>query len=223
MGIKIQEKKIKKFRKLVLDWGKNNIRDFKWRNSSDPYEVLIAEMMLQRTKAEQIEDVYVKFLEKFPDVKTLANADVRKIENAISSIGLKYRGRRMKTVAKKIVELYEGTVPDTEKELLELPGIGRYVASAVLCMAFKKDVPVFDSNVARIVGRVFSIETTAESHKKKEFWELMQTFLPKGKAREFNLALIDIGSLICTPRNPKQDVCPVRKICDYNKEGEGLS
>ncbi len=218
MVIKIHDRKIIKFRNLLLDWGKDNLRDFKWRNSSNPYEVIVAEMMLQRTKAEQIENVYTKFLEKFPDVKTLADADTESIEEVIAPLGLRYRAERMKIVAEKIVKLYDSSIPESENELLKLPGIGNYIAGIVVCLAFKKDVPIFDSNVARIVARIFSINVTVESHKKRDFWVLMETMLPSGKSREFNLALIDLGSLICTPKNPLHEKCPLNMICNFYKK-----
>lgn len=216
MVSKISNEKLKKFTKLLLEWGNDNLRDFKWRNSTNPYEILIAEMMLQRTKAEQVAAIYDSFLERFSDVKKLANSDTEEIKKVIKPLGLEYRAKRIKEVAEAIVKDHDSTVPASEKELLELPGIGRYISGAVLSIAFKKDVPIFDSNVARILQRVFSMEITAESHKKKEFWDFMGQMVPEGRAKEFNLALIDFGSLICTPRNAKCENCPLANICDCN-------
>lgn len=207
--------KIEKFVEELLAWSTDNLRDFEWRRASDPYRILVAELMLQRTGADQVATVYGKFLKKFPSPEHLAGSEITEIEKVVSSLGLRYRAGRLREIAIKLVKKYGGKVPPEREELISLPGVGNYVANAVMCLAFGRDAPLLDSNIARIVGRVFSLKTTQESHKSMKFWKVMEKMLPAGRAREFNLALVDLGSLICTPRNPRHEKCPLKDLCDF--------
>ena len=205
--------KIRKFVEGLLFWGSLNKRDFPWRKESDPYKILIAELMLQRTKAEQVVRVYEIFLERFPKPRNLAKSSIREIERIIKPLGLAYRAKRLKMLGEEI--LSEGGIPSESKKLTRIHGVGDYAASAVLCFAYGQHTAVVDSNVARIVKRVFSLNFGSDPHKREELWKFMQDLVPEGRAKEFNWSILDFGSLICAPKKPKCNICPLNSVCDY--------
>jgi A/G-specific adenine glycosylase len=204
----------------LLEWGKANHAKFPWRTSSDPFCILIAELMLQRTKAEQAALTYTHFIKKFPDLGALDLASIGEIMDAIRPLGLAYRAPRLKKIAKDIMSKHSGLVPRDQQELLELDGVGLYAASAIRCFAYNQDVAVVDSNVARIVRRVFSIPVGKDPHKKLSLWNFLQLLVPEGKTREFNWAMLDLGRTVCTARDPMCELCPLMQICDYAGKGE---
>lgn len=203
------------FAALLLKWFKNNRRSFPWRDTKDPYQVLIAEIMLQRTKANQVVPVYLGFIREFPTILILKTATVREIQRHFVRLGLLWRANRVKQMAKDIVVRFEGKIPSDRDQLLSIPSIGDYVADAVLAFAFGKDVAVVDSNVCRVVGRVFGIDWKKEARRRPVFREIPDKLLPKGKAREFNWAIIDVASIVCLPKNPLCSRCPLSGICDF--------
>ena len=213
----LAEKKTKIFVTRLLKWGERNRRDFSWRWESDAFCILVAEIMLQRTGAQQVEPIYRRFIAKYPSVHSLASAPVEEVSEDLRSLGLTYRGARLKQIAETIETKFGGKIPDGENELLSLPGIGKYVANAVLCFAFKKDVPLVDSNVLRVLGRIFSIKSIPDSHKKPEIWDFMSRMTPRGRAKEFNLSLLDFAGTLCTSKTPQHETCPIRDICDFYK------
>jgi len=213
--VAIPDKKKTVFVARLIAWGEKNRRDFPWRRSNNAFHILVAELMLQRTIARQVEPVYMKFVTQYPSSQDLAKARLEDIAEDLQSLGLAYRALRLKQIADMIVTKFDGKVPQTEDGLLQLPGVGRYVANAVQCFAFGKEVPLVDTNILRVMKRFFSITTSKESHKKREIWDLMATLIPKQRAREFNLSILDFASLICTAKNPSHEVCPLRDICDF--------
>lgn len=216
--IAIPEEKRRVFVKRLMAWGRKNRRNFPWRRSDNPFHILVAELMLQRTIARQVEPVYTRFITRYPTPQNLAKARLKDIAKDLQSLGLAYRAQRLKQTAGIIVSKFKGKIPATLDELLQLPGVGRYVANALLCFGFGKDVPVVDANVLRVMKRVFSITTSKETHKKPEIWDLMANVIPKQKARQFNLSIIDFASLVCTAKNPLHEACPLRDICDFYRE-----
>ena len=204
------------FSGALLKWYEQNHRDFPWRGVSDPYAILISEILLQKTRAENVVTVFNKFIVKYPNANKLSNASFTDIKNEIKRLGLHtQRASKMQNLARILVEKYNGKIPNNRKELLELPGIGIYIANAVLCFAFNCDVPLLDTNIGRIIERVFSVKVTGEERKKIRVWNLIAEFLPEGKSREYNYSLIDFGAKVCTARNPKHNLCPLIEICDY--------
>lgn len=204
------------FNGALLKWYEQNHRDFPWRGGSDPYAILISEILLQKTRAENVVTVFNKFIVKYPNANKLSNASFTDIKNEIKTLGLHtQRASKMQNLARILVEKYNGIIPNNRKELLELPGIGTYIANAVLCFAFNCDVPLLDTNIGRIIERVFSVKVTGEERKKIRVWNLIAEFLPEGKSREYNYSLIDFGAKVCTARNPKHNLCPLIEICDY--------
>ena len=213
------------FVRKMLRWGKKNRRRFTWRETSNPYAVLIAEILLQRTAADQVESIYCKFIEEFPTVEMLAGASIRDIANVIKPLGLTYRAPRLKDIAVEIIDKHHGLIPESKDELLQLNGVGEYVSNAILCFAFGKDTPIIDTNVSRVVQRVFGIDFGNEPHKKKEFWKIMSKMVPKGRARDFNFSILDCAHMICKSTSPKCEKCPLVSLCRYHQfiqEEEGV-
>jgi A/G-specific adenine glycosylase len=202
----------------LLKWGKSNRRDFAWRRTKDPYKVLVAESLVQRTKASQVEPVYLRFIDKWRDLSSLAMSTQGEVKSVIRPLGLEYRAKRIRTIAKSIIRLFAGRIPDNLADMKRLygMGLGDYIAHAVLCFAYGEDVAVVDKNVERILKRVFSIKTR-NGHRDTRVWSFAAQLVPKGKAGEFNWSMIDFGALVCTPRTPKCVICPMLEICDFGR------
>jgi len=209
---------IEKFITLpLLEWYKVNGRNYPWRRSRDPYKVLIAEIMLQRTKADQVLPVYLSFIRDFPTAQKLSEAPLEKIRSYFDRLGLMWRAELVKRLAGELVSKFQGRVPDDRRELLSLPSVGEYMADAVLSFSRGKDVAVVDANVCRVIGRIFGLKPKGEARRDPRFREIAQSMVPRDKARELNWAIIDLAALICTPKNPRHDECPLQEICSFRK------
>ena len=212
--------KLRRFVKNLLRWSEKNLRRYPWRKTKDPYKILIAEIMLQRTRGDQVVQVFKNFIQKYPDARTLADSPIEDIRSTILSLGLEKRAYGLKRLAEQLASRHGGRVPDKEKELLNLYGVGRYIANAVLCHAYGKSVPTVDANFARVLKRVFSLKTKDPAQKDKSVWEFARKIMPfaEERFREINLAVIDLANLICKPRNPECNICPLNDICDYTNK-----
>lgn len=205
----------REFVKRLLNWHKSNQRSFPWRKTRDPYVILVAELMLQKTPAERVAEVLDKFTSKYPDVRSLASASMKDLEQFFTKLGLVKRARALLHTAKEVVLKYEGVIPDTLDELCKLPGVGTYTASAILCFAFGKDVPIVDTNVARVLMRVFGLKIKAQKPQvSRQLWSFAATLVPRGLGRAYNEALIDFAALVCRTE-PKCNACPLSEICHY--------
>jgi len=214
--IEIDEKKKNIFVATLLQWFEINYRDFPWRKEHDPYKILVSEILLQKTRAENVVSIYNGFIKKYPDIQSLHAASYDDIKDDIKLIGLSsQRAKKFKLLAEILINKYKGEIPRGEEALLELPGIGFYVGNALACFAFGEDAPLLDTNIGRIIERIFSLKVSGEERKKSTSWKTIANFIPEGKARAFNYALIDFGAIICTARNPKHNSCPLIEICDY--------
>ncbi len=202
-------------RQKLLRWFRTNERDYPWRTTADPFKILIAEMMLRRTKAEQVRTVYEKLLEEYPSVNALATASAEKVEGILHNLGLHWRTPAFIEVAQQIKTRFGGTVPRTREELLSLPGVGDYVAGAVLSFAFNDKEWIVDANVVRIFRRYFGLRTTKEGRRDRHIIETAKLYSYCRVPRKANLAILDFTALICTPSNPDCVSCPIRKSCDY--------
>ncbi len=212
---KIEERRVV-FANNLVKWAAKNSSEYPWRNTSDPYHIMVSEMLLRRTRASSVSAVYEKFLKKFPTVSSLAKSSVEEIENIIQSLGMKSRANKMKSAAKIIAENYSGKLPSSEKELLAIVGReSQYTANAIRCFALNQRVPIFDVNVKRIFERIFSVDFGNAAHKKKDSWELVSTVVPEKNIKQYNWALLDLGKAICTSADPKCNICPLKTICDY--------
>ena len=211
-------KKKKTLVSLLLKWYEKNGRDYVWRRQTDPYEILMAEIMLQRTKADQVEPVYLDFIKRFSDVEKLNQATEQEGEEYFSRLGLLWRSRLVKRLACELADRFGGMIPDSRDVLLSLPAVGEYMADAVLSFAYGKDVAVVDVNVCRVIARVFGIKSRGEARRDIKFRKVANEILPIGRAKEFNWAIIDFAALVCTPRNPKCDNCPINEFCFYYQQ-----
>jgi len=212
------------FGRRLLRWFEKNKRDyFPWRKTKDPYKILVAEMMLQKTTSRQVAELFDRFLEKYPSPASLANAPITDIEAEITPLGMEHRrALRFKQWAQIIVKKYAGKVPGSKVALVSLPGVGDYIANAVLCLAYDENVALLDTNVVRVLQRFFGITSMkARARTDKALWKTYQQMIPRERARDFNLAVLDFGALVCTAKNPKHKVCPLSAMCQYVKNNRG--
>lgn len=149
----------RRFGENLLAWWRNNKRDFPWRNTADPYRILVSEILLHRTRADQVVPVYNEFIREFPTVKNLAKAKQARARKILHPLGLFWRNNLLKPLAMEIVNSYNGVVPWTIEQLESLPGVSKYIAAAVSCFAFGNQEPLLDTNTVRILGRVFGLTT----------------------------------------------------------------
>jgi len=207
----------KLFTTRLLAWFETHARFFPWRETRDPYKILVAEMMLRKTTAGQVQTIFHTFFDKYPSPIFLARATPSEIEDSIRPLGLEHRrADLLKKLAKNIVEKHNGKVPGVNEKLRSLPGVGQYTANAVLCLAYGRDLPLLDTNFIRILERVFRIKSLkARARMDESLWRLASKLIPKGKGREFNLAVLDFGALVCRARHPTHDVCPLNDFCLY--------
>lgn len=203
----------------ILKWGNENMRLYPWRNNPTPYNVLIAEVMLHRTRADQVNKLYPFFVEKYSDFKAISDADIASIREDLASLGLKWRADLLYSMAKTIQQKYGGVIPKDKYKLMKLPGVGKYIASAVLCFGYDKKEPILDTNTVRVISRIFDIEATDSSRRSKKFENIFLDLVSLGEPRKFSLSLIDFAALICTARTkPRHDLCPLRDFCAaYNQ------
>lgn len=213
---------IELFQERLMKWYQENRRFFSWRVDAHPYRVLIAELMLQRTQARQVDRAYVEFMKLFPDVHALAASPVQDIRQAIRPLGLGHRAETTKKMAATIVERHRGEVPDRLEDLLQLPGVGPYIAHAVLAHAFVKDVVAVDANVVRVLQRVFDVRaTTKRARSDRSIWAFAQTLVPVGCGSDFNLALLDFASVVCSAKEPQHEMCPLCSTCAAYRRTRG--
>ncbi len=211
----------KPFATRLLSWYAKHKRDLPWRRDAhDPYRVWISEIMLQQTQVATVIPYYERFLARFPNVQALANAKLDAVLKAWEGAGYYARARNLHRAAQEIVARFGGQLPSTVAELLTLPGIGRYTAGAIASIAFKRDAPVVDGNVVRVLCRYFNIKRDPKnSGTQKELWMLAENLLPRGRASDFNQGLMELGATICTPRNPQCGTCPLHRTCQARRLG----
>lgn len=205
------------FANKLLSWYKKNALRFPWRETSDPYKILLAEILLRKTTREQVKGIFDELVAKYPNLKKLASADISKLEKNIESLGMqKMRARLLIKLAKDIIKIHSGKVPRDRENLMKLHGVGAYSANAVLCLAYNEQLSIVDTNVIRIVERFFKIKSgKPRPRTDHEIWSFVEGLIPDGKARKFNLAMLDFANLVCTPKSPKCRTCPLKDICLY--------
>jgi len=202
----------------LLYWCKDKIKNYPWRRTEDPYKILVSEILLHKTDTKKVEKVYPRFIERFPTVYDLYHGDPEEIERLIKDIGLFYREQRLKKIAEQIVNQFGGNIPDKKEDLMSLYGVGEYISNAVLCFAFKKRVPIVDTNVIRVYERVFNTKSTkSRPHTDKEMWKFAEKILPEKDYVKYNYALLDFASDICKAKKPLCTTCPVEDICEYKR------
>jgi len=200
------------FTRKLLAWYKRNARVLPWRETRNPYAILVSEFMLQQTQVSRVLDYYPRFLKRFPTIEKLARARPKTVREAWEGMGYYARAANLHALAKQVAETgYR--IPDDPEDLRTLPGVGRYTAGAVACFAYEKPVPTVDTNVRRVLTRVFG--NAKVGMRNAELWGLASRLLPKDgkRAWRFNQALMELGALICTARKPKCPECPLRSDC----------
>ncbi len=205
---RISRVKIIFFRKQIIRWGRRNYSSFPWRKTTNPWHALVAEIMLQRTKAEQVLPVYQEFASKYPTAAEYAR-DIR--GRVFQSLGLYWREKELRSLA---AELSSRPIPAGKQDLLNLPGIGNYIASAYRSLHREKREPIIDSNIVRLYGRFFGFDTHGETRRKRWFINLADRLTPSRSFRDYNYALIDFTRAICRPK-PLCDRCVLNKRCNY--------
>lgn len=206
------------FHERLRAWDAKYRRIFPWRVTENPFHIMMAELMLRRTQAQQVVNVYEDFIKKYPDAHALVDASTDEVENTLFSLGLAWRVSAFQQIARTLVEQYNGKVPASYDALVALPGVGDYVASAVCCFAFGQAVMIVDTNTVRVAGRIFSIPTHAESRRRKPIRMLLQALLNQKDPKSYNYAMLDLAALICTPTNPNCFVCPLLSCCVTGQE-----
>lgn len=202
------------FARLVLDWYALHARDLPWRSRRDPYAVWIAEIMLQQTRVETVIPYYQRWMQRFPSLEVLAEADQQEVLQIWEGLGYYSRARNLHRAAQIAAARYGGNLPPNRRELESLPGIGRYTSAAIASIAFGADEPALDGNIRRVIARVFDLEIPASSPEgQARILSLLKDNLPSGRAGDFNQALMDLGALICVPRRPKCGLCPLEGMC----------
>jgi len=204
-------------RKNLVRWFRNNRREYPWRDTKDPFKFLIAELMLRRTKADQVKPVYEVFLEKFPDIKSIISADANNIKEILYPLGLRKRFPIIILLAKELMEHHNCIVPIKKEELKKLPGVGDYSAGALLSIVFKKREWIVDSNIVRLFSRYFDIKHKGEGRRDSNIVSIAKEYISKGNPKKSNLAILDFAALICRPKKPQCNLCPLEEICSYNK------
>jgi A/G-specific adenine glycosylase len=209
----------KQIQTKLLRWFKKNKRDLPWRKTKDPYAIWVSEIMLQQTQVATVIPYYQKFLKAFPTVRSLARADLSKVLKVWEGLGYYSRARNLHRASQTIQNHFNGKIPDNIKDLISLPGVGRYTAGAILSIAFNQEVPILDGNVKRVLSRLFAV--SGHPKKTEEFlWPLSGSLIPKGSANAFNQALMDLGSVICIPKDPLCPRCPMKNLCKGYRLGE---
>jgi A/G-specific adenine glycosylase len=207
-------KQIDAFQRALLGWWDVNARDLPWRHTRDPYRILVSEVMLQQTQVDRVIPYYHAWLEAFPDVHALAAAPTAEVIRLWKGLGYNRRAVNLQRAAQAVVDR-GGAFPDTVEELLALPGIGPYTAGAIACFAFERDARFIDTNMRRVLHRVFvGSDVPVRRASDREIVVIAAAALPPGDAWRWNQALIEFGALQCTARTPACVICPAQAFCD---------
>ena len=202
----------------LLKWYSKNARVLPWRGHPDPYAVWVSEIMLQQTRVDTVIPYFEKWVARFPTVQSLAKANEQDVLNHWEGLGYYSRARNLNKAAQMVVDEFEGKLPRSVEELRKLPGIGRYTAGAIASIAFGLNEPVLDGNLRRVYARLFNVDIPADSTAGEDLlWNIATENLPKGKAGDFNQAMMDLGATICLPKNPRCLLCPLMGECEAQK------
>lgn len=202
----------------LLEWLEKRGREYTWRATNDPWKVYLAEILLQRTKADAVEKIYSDVVKQFPNPEALREASDEEIKEAVHSLGFgNHRQKTLNEVGRIFTEQFDGEVPDSVEELKKPWRVGDYSARATQLFARDKPMALVDANFARVIGRVFHYEMPQQPHKSKEVYAFLEALTPNDPdiARSFNLAILDLGALACTPNNPNCESCPISAACQY--------
>jgi A/G-specific adenine glycosylase len=215
------------FRRRLLAWYERNGRDLPWRKTADPYHILVSEIMLQQTQVDRVLPKYGQWLSRFPTLADLAEAPLDEVVEAWYPLGYNIRPRRLHSIAREAVAAYGGRLPADAATLRSFKGIGAYTEGAILSFAFRKRAAILDTNVARVLFRIFVGRGNPKDHAvRRGLWQLSGALVPVRRVFDFNQGLMDLGALVCVARRPRCLVCPMASICKafpFNPEHESSS
>jgi A/G-specific adenine glycosylase len=204
----------RRFRRALLGWYRRHGRRLPWRETSDPYHILVSEIMLQQTQVERVLPKYHEWLEKYPSLDALAAAPEDDVSETWRPLGYNIRPRRLHAIARESVARYGGSLPSDDETLRSFKGIGAYTSGAIRSFAFGQRAAIVDTNVARVLFRVFLGRGDAKTHAmRKHLWNVSETLVPRKQVFDFNQALMDLGATVCVARKPKCLICPMLKMC----------
>ncbi len=204
----------------LLNWYRDHYRSLPWRDTHDPYRIWVSEIMLQQTQVATVIPYYERFLKRFPTVKSLGNAPIDEVLKLWEGLGYYRRARQMHAAAQKIIVEHNGVFPQTFESVLELPGIGRYTAGAILSFAFDRRLPIVEANTLRLYSRLIKLTEPPQSRAGQlQLWEFAEKILPEVHPGQMNQALMELGSQVCTPREPACLLCPLSEWCGARKAG----
>jgi A/G-specific adenine glycosylase len=204
----------RRFRVRLLTWYRRHGRDLPWRKTDDPYHILVSEIMLQQTQVDRVLPKYAEWLDKYPSFEVLAEAKEAEVTSTWYPLGYNIRPKRLHSIAREAVARYGGRLPADEATLLSFKGIGAYTAGAIRSFAFGQRAAILDTNVARVLFRIFIADGDPKSHAmKKRLWALSATLVPNRHVFDFNQALMDFGATVCVARTPRCTGCPMARDC----------
>ncbi len=208
------------FADRLLTWFADHRRDLPWRRTADPYRIWISEVMLQQTRVSTVVPYFERFTERFPDLPSLADAEMDDVLKAWEGLGYYRRARHLKAAAEMVVRDGGQTLPEDYDGMLALPGVGRYTAGAVMSLAHDQPHPILDGNVRRVLSRVWAIDADPRAAATGRWlWETAERLLPADRAGAFNEAMMELGATVCTPRTPLCSECPLVELCDGHAAG----
>jgi len=215
----INEKEVSLLQQRLIKWYQKNQRQLPWRQTSNPFYIWISEVMLQQTQVKTVIPYYLKFLDRFPDIESLARADMQAVLKIWEGLGYYARARNLHRAAKIVLESYGGEVPAAQQEFRKLPGVGPYIASAVLSIAYRLPYGVVDGNVKRVLSRLFLIDLPVnKASSLKTFEAIAAQLLHIGQPGIFNQAMMELGAVVCRSLNPLCNACPLIKSCQAFKK-----
>ncbi len=208
------------FRRRLLAWYRRHARDLPWRRTRDPYAVWVSEIMLQQTQVATVESYFPRFMAALPTIQTLAAAGEDDVLRLWEGLGYYRRARQMHAAARKIVSDFAGEFPRQTDDVRGLPGIGRYTAGAILSIAFDAREPIVEANTLRLLARLLAFrEDPLGGSGQRLLWHFAEDLLPQRDSGAFNQALMELGSMVCTPRQPRCEACPVAELCPTRLQG----
>jgi len=209
-----------RFSRKLLKWYSAHHRKLPWRKTQDPYKIWISEIMLQQTTVQAVIPYYEKWIHQFPDVQTLSASSLQRVLKAWQGLGYYQRAKNLHKASRILMEKYKGKIPSDYEELIKLPGFGPYTTAAVLSIAYNKLFPVIDANVRRVWMRLMGMAKESTPKVDKAIQTFMQPYLSPQKMGQFNQAVMELGSLVCRPKNPLCLLCPLQDHCKAFLLGE---
>jgi A/G-specific adenine glycosylase len=206
----------RRFVRRLLRWGRENRRSFPWRDETDPFRILVAEILLQRSRGTTVAPVYTELRRRWPDASSLSKAKVDSIRSVIRPLGLVRRAGTLKALATEVVAL--GGVPPTLEGLLELPGVGLYAASATRAVAFERRQATVDGVTARVYRRYFGLDDALSASADRDLWTVVDGATPRTEVREWNWSVLDLAATVCLPGRPRCEICPLASDCRWSQE-----